>query len=601
MAEAMNYRMNLMIDPKNVIKANRELRAMERYFERIQGRVLRIGRTRMAPEIVLKDSASKGLDNLLDKMQRVKSQVIQASANVRLDVQKQIDTNLNLNVQKQIETSVKVDMQAFGLDFSPLTQALQANTDAVNQLTSTLGSLDFSGGGGGEKSGWDTALGFFEKAAFWGGVVLSGAQIKGKYKDMRGAGNKAAENKPAETKSIGNKPAEKKTVTSNKDKKNGKNNVIPFPKTAATPETKQVSKPKSKLGRFRHKAEKIGDFVETAGILGQGAVKGLKFVWDGAKNIFGGGGGSGIVAGGIGSVAKSGAGLDAAQKAATGSVGASVAKSAGKSGLGSGLMKTIGKRALGPLGYIADATAIASAEPGKERNQAIGSAVGGGIGSAIGGFIGSVVPVAGTLVGSTIGGTLGSLAGEKLGGFITDVGEKFTETKEKVSKWFSNTFSFGKKDKEAAQQKDVPKSPPSNPTAAAIPDPIIRKPSSVQFSKPLLPDPALYGSYVPPSHSSSSGTFGPPASAARNQAMAGNTSPQPVQISPEQMSMFSGYFKDFKTETTVNYNLPSGAVQVTVNEEHPVDVEGLILLIGQRLRAEMTKAAQNRKPSPMAY
>lgn len=74
MAEAMNYRMNLVIDPKNVIKANRELRVMERYFERIQGRVMRIGRTRMAPEIVLKDFASKGLDNLLAKMQRVKSQ-----------------------------------------------------------------------------------------------------------------------------------------------------------------------------------------------------------------------------------------------------------------------------------------------------------------------------------------------------------------------------------------------------------------------------------------------------------------------------------------------------------------------------------------------
>lgn len=600
MAEAMNYRMNLVIDPKNVIKANRELRAMERYFERIQGRVLRIGRTRMAPEIVLKDSASKGLDNLLDKMQRVKSQVIQASANVRLDVQKQINTNLNLNVQKQIETSVKVDMQAFGLDFSPLTQALQANTDALNQLTSTLGSLDFSGGGG-KKSGWDTALNFFAQAAFWGGAVRGGAQLKGKYKDIRGSGNKSAENKPAETKSIGNKSAEKKTDIVNKDKKNGKNNVIPFPKTAATPETKKVSKPKIKLGGFWNKTEKIGDLVETVGVFGQGAVKALNFVWDGAKNIFGGGGGNGIVSGGIGSVAKSGAGLDTAQKAATGSVGASVAKSAGKSGLGSGLMKTIGKRALGPLGYIADATAIASAEPGKERNQAIGSAVGGGIGSAIGGFFGSVIPVAGTLVGSTIGGTLGSLAGEKLGGFITDVGEKFTETKEKVSKWFSNTFSFGKKDKEAAQQKDVPKSPPSSPTVARIPDPIIRKPSSVQFSKPLLPDPALYGSYVPPSHSSSSGTFGPPASAARNQAMAGNPSPQSVQISPEQMSMFSGYFKDFKTETTVNYNLPSGAVQVTVHEEHPVDVEGLILLIGQRLRAEMTKVAQNRKPSPMAY
>ena len=67
------------------------------------------------------------------------------------------------------------------------------------------------------------------------------------------------------------------------------------------------------------------------------------------------------------------------------------------------------------------------------------------------------------------------------------------------------------------------------------------------------------------------------------------------------MSTISGLLMDFKTETTVNYNLPPGAVQVTVHEEHPIDVEGLILLIGQRLRAEFSKAAQNRKPTPMAY
>jgi len=593
----MNYRMNLVIDPKNVIKANRELRAMERYFERIQGRVLRIGRTRMAPEIVLKDSASKGLDNLLDKIQRVKSQVIQASANVRLDVQKQIDTNLNLSVQKQIETSVKVDMQAFGLDFSPLTQALQANTDALYQLTDVLGSLEFGGGGGGsgKKSGWDYATDIFGSVALIGSTMKNGGQLYGKGKKMREAWSK---DKPAP------EPAPRKAPKAKGSRRGGgrgtSSNQSQAATTAATPNS-QADKPLGKLAKGFNRAEKTGDFIETLGNTGKGATQLLKDTVNLSKKIFGGGGDSGIVSGGIGSAAKSGAGSDAAKQAASGSMGVSAAKNIGKSGLGSGLMKTIGKRAIGPLGYIADATAIASAEPGKERNQAIGSAVGGSVGAAIGGFFGSVIPVAGTFVGSTIGGTIGSFAGEKLGGFITDVGEKFTETKEKVSKWFSNTFSFGKKDKEAAKQKDVQKSPPSSPTVAAIPDPIIRKPSSVQFSKPLLPDPALYGSYVPPSHSSSSGTFGPPASAARNQAMAGNPSPQSVQISPEQMSMFSGYFKDFKTETTVNYNLPSGAVQVTVHEEHPVDVEGLILLIGQRLRAEMTKAAQNRKPSPMAY
>ncbi|KOR82537.1 hypothetical protein [Paenibacillus solani] len=582
MAEAMNYRMNLVIDPKNVIKANRELRAMERYFERIQGRVLRIGRTRMAPEIVLKDSASKGLDNLLDKMQRIKSQVIQASANVRLDVQKQIDTNLNLSVQKQIETSVKVDMQAFGLDFSPLTQALQANTDALYQLTSTLGSLDFSGGGGEQtpKSGFDKVVDVFSAFKTFGGGVKSLGELPDKTRKVGDTW-------------LGNPKTDTKKGNSNSD---------------TMTETRTERGKRQRRGKSWRTIAAAGDLMETVGNAGAGILGGARDLWKSGSALFKGSD-SGIVSSskdvGGGATASMAKDLDSGNKAAHAAPSSSpvsnLSAAARKRGLGSGLMKSFGKRALGPLGYIADVTDIASAEPGKERNQAIGSAVGGSVGAAIGGFFGSVIPVAGTLVGSTIGGTIGSFAGEKLGGAITGIGEKFTETKEKMSKWFSNTFSFGKKDKEAAQQKDVPKSPPSSPTIAAIPDPIIRKPSSVQFSKPLLPDPALYGSYVPPSHSSSSGTFGPPASTARNQAMAENTSPQPVQISPEQMSMFSGYFKDFKTETTVNYNLPSGAVQVTVNEEHPVDVEGLILLIGQRLRAEMTKAAQNRKPSPMAY
>jgi hypothetical protein len=587
MAEAMNYRMNLVIDPKNVIKANRELRAMERYFERIQGRVMRIGRTRMAPEIVLKDSASKGLDNLLAKMQRVKSQVIQASANVKLNVQKQIDTNLNLSVQKQIEASVQVDLRAVGLDFSPLIQALETNTGALNQLTSTLGSLDFGGGGGGEKSGWDTALNIIGTVTAIGSTMKNGGQLYGKGSKMREAWSK---DKPA-----GNKPAEV-----NKERRVGSRNKgrQANQSTAATSPNSQGEKPLTKWAKRFKKAETLGDVIETAGNTGSGAVKSIKGVLDITKGIFGGGASSGIVSGGAASAAKTAAGSDAIKQAADGSPGASAVKNAGKKGLGSGLMKGLGKRALGPLGYIADATAIASAKPGKERNQAIGSAVGGGIGSTIGGIIGSVIPVAGTMIGSTLGGTVGSFIGEKVGGAFTGIGDKFKEGKESVSKWFSNAFSFGKKDKEAAQPKDVPKAPPS---AAALPAPIIPKPAPADFSKPLLPNPSMYGSYVPPSYTSMS-TFGPPASAVQNQAVSGKTmSPQIVQISPEQMSSISGLLTDFKTETSVNYNLPPGAVQVTVHEEHPIDVEGLILQIGQRLRAEFSKAAQNRKPTPMAY
>ncbi len=593
MAEDMNYRMNLVIDPKNVIKANRELRAMERYFERIQGRVMRIGRTRMAPEIVLKDSASKGLDNLLAKMQRVKSQVIQASANVKLNVQKQVDTNLNLSVQKQIEASVQVDLRAAGLDFSPLTDALTANTEAVDKLTVALGSLQLGGGGSGKKSGWDTALNVFGTITAIGSTMKNGGQLYGKGTKMREAWGK---DKPAP------EPAPRTAPRPNGVRRGGGRGSNSHQSTAAAPKSEPDNKPLTKLGKRFNKAETAGDFIETLGNTGSGAVKSIKGVLDITKGMFGGGASSAIVSGGAASVTKTGAGSDAVKQAADGSTGANAVKNASKSGLGSGLMKGLGKRALGPLGYIADATAIASAKPGKERNQAIGSAVGGGIGSTIGGIVGSVIPVAGTMIGSTLGGTVGSFIGEKVGGAISGIGDKFNEGKEKVSKWFSNTFSFGKKDKEAAQPKDVLKAPPSS--ATALPAPIIPKPAPADFSKPLLPNPALnpYGPYVPPSHAASMSTFGPPASAAQNQAFAGKpTSPQSVQISPEQMSTISGLLMDFKTETTVNYNLPPGAVQVTVHEEHPIDVEGLILLIGQRLRAEFSKAAQNRKPTPMAY
>ncbi|WFB57714.1 hypothetical protein [Paenibacillus sp. BR1-192] len=590
MAEAMNYRMNLVIDPKNVIKANRELRAMERYFERIQGRVMRIGRTRMAPEIVLKDSASKGLDNLLAKMQRVKSQVIQASANVKLNVQKQIDTNLNLSVQKQIEASVQVDLRAAGLDFSPMIAALNANTIAVDKLTDALGSLQLGGGGSGKKSGWDTALGILGGVITVGATMKNGGQLYGKGTKMREAWGK---DKP------GPEPAPRTAPRPNGVRRGGGRGSNSNQSTTAAPKSEPANKPLTKWGKAFNKAETAGDFIETLGNTGKGAVQLLKDAVGITKGMFGGGASSGIVSGGAASVAKTGAGSDAVKQAADGSTGANAVKNAGKSGLGSGLMKGLGKRALGPLSYIADATAIATAKPGKERNQAIGSTVGGGIGSTIGGLVGSVIPVAGTMIGSTLGGTVGSFIGEKVGGAITGIGDKFNEAKETVSKWFSKTFSFGKKDKEAAQ----PKEPPSS--AAALPAPIIPKPAPTDFSKPLLPNPTLnptYGPYMPPTHATSMSTLGPPVSAAQNQAFAGKpTSPQSVQISPEQMSTISGLLMDFKTETTVNYNLPSGAVQVTVHEEHPIDVEGLILLIGQRLRAEFSKAAQNRKPTPMAY
>lgn len=147
MAEALNYRMNLVIDPKNVIKANRELRAMERYFERIQGRVMKIGRTRMAPEIVLNDMASKGLDNLLNKINRVKSQIINASGNVNVKAVSQGSSSANSGAGKAdpIKADNNPSIVLLGTAVQLNTIAVNANTTAIAALGSNLASLKLGG------------------------------------------------------------------------------------------------------------------------------------------------------------------------------------------------------------------------------------------------------------------------------------------------------------------------------------------------------------------------------------------------------------------------------------------------------------------------
>lgn len=581
MAEAMNYRMNLVIDPKNVIKANRELRAMERYFERIQGRVLQIGRTRMAPEIVLKDRASKGLDNLLAKINRVKSQVINASGNVKVNVRKQIDTVVSVNVRNSTQP----------VNFNPVVTSLQANTDAVRGLTDALGNLQLGGSGKESNSFLDKALSFATAFTTFGLTMKSIGEIKGKKKrafDEVFGGN--SEETPIQKHNKNSQQKQKKNKR--KQNKNRRQNNSNNKRVQNTAQEKQ-----SRKGRLLRKAAAGGDFIETVGNIASSGIKIAKKTWDFGKDLFGGGGNLGIVAGYGNSTTRKSLQSPKTSNKISQDIGSSMAKTTTKTGVASGLLKGAGKRILGPLSLLADASAIAKAEPGKERNQAIGSAVGGGIGATIGGAIGSVIPVAGTLVGSTVGGAVGSFVGEKIGGAVTGITETFKAGGEKVSKWFSNTFSFGKKKKDVvAETKPAPK--PAAPAVSA-PSAMIANPA------PAIPPGPAYGPALPYSHSSSRGSFGPPTiDPARSQAYTAGKqmSPQVVQISPEQMSALSGLLRDIKAERTTNYNLPPGAVQVTVHEEHPVDVEGLILQVGQRLRAELMKASQNRKPAaPMPY
>lgn len=558
MAEAINYRMNLVIDPKNVIKANRELRAMERYFERIQGRVLKIGRTRMAPEIVLKDYASKSLDGLLAKINRVKSQVIEASANV------------NMNVKQT----------AGQMDFSPLIQALQGNTNALLGLTNALGTL----GTVKEekpKAIWDKIKDGFGAAKSVGGGVKNVSEIPEKVQAIGDAWQGKTDNKCCCTGGIMARRKGKGTVAGGSKKgksSGGKGTNFDIGEDTKTPS--RIETRGRKRGRLRKTAGAAGALIETIGSAGEGLIGGFQSI----GKLIGG-------------------------KSDSSAIASSVPKGLGKgSGIVASAAKGIGKRLLGPLSFVADAASIATAAPGKERAQAIGSAVGGGAGAAIGGLIGSIIPGAGTLVGSALGGAAGSWLGEKAGGLISDAGGKIKEGFSKASDWFSSKFSFGKKKKPIEDIADKPA--------------IIASPSAA-------PAPAIPPAQVPAapvhSHSSSRGSFGAPvnsfgpplpynelppyntgsrmqtATNSNPTSAGGKMTPQVVQISPEQMSTLSGFLRDFKTENTMNYNLPPGAVQVTVHEEHPVDIEGLILQIGQRLRAEFSKAAQNRKPGPMAY
>lgn len=610
---------------------------MERYFERIQGRVYKIGRTRMVPEIVLKDSASKGLDALLDKINRVKSQVIQASANVNLNV-KQTAANANLkkaakvnsNVQQQTVANANASASAL-VDFSPLTQALQVNSEAVLKFTIALGSLKLGGQPKEDKpnSIWDKIKNGFGAAKSIGSGVKNTMEIPEKILAIRDAFQGKTEDKCCCCKN--NLTAGVGLGTSARGSGRGRTRGrFGFRRrgeklNTPTLSTEQVN-PATKKGRFRKVVGAAGGLLEGIGSIGSDFIGGFQ---DFGK-LFGGQGdksgitstvskdlskGSSVAEASTPKVPEKNAAIASAPKELEKSVAESAPKGIGKIGKASGFMKGLGKKLLGPLSFLSDAASIATAAPGKERAKAIGSTVGGGIGSAIGGFFGSVIPGAGTYVGSALGGAAGSWLGEKAGAIASDAGKFLGEVTSKVGdfigdKWSKVTdfFSFGKK-KEPEKEKPAIAEPSAAPAAPKAP--AVASPTSPALSSPLMPGAFPYSFSPMPFAGPLTPTMpygqipalnaGPRIQdAVSGAASGGKTTPQMVQISPEQMTSLSAGLKDFKTETTMNYNLPPGAVQVTVREEHPVDVEGLILQIGQRLRTEFNKATQNRKPPAKA-
>ncbi|WP_149094438.1 hypothetical protein [Paenibacillus terrae] len=664
MAEALNYRMNLVIDPKNVIKANRELRAMERYFERIQGRVLKIGRTRMAPEIVLNDMASKGLDNLLNKINRVKSQIINASGNV--------------NVKASSSSNISIE------GVNALVKALDSNTRAVKNMALFNGNKPPKEKEESKLPAWAEALQKYNEPAkvvqeVYKGVTGEDLSLQ-TFKKMPAAFMETKQTwKEGGAKGVLKKfffPDKKEEVaegntegaTGNTDLSEIKELIKKLIQVTSDKSTggfgggagpgrrnkRTGGRRSGNRGGGRRSSGGQGDFNSRAGEIARintrdrNSTRGNRSGRQSAagpaesnprinpnrrvpsprNNPRNSGNRRSSKSGGIlsfaGDLLTGGTDIDAS----------SVLDMVKDSGLVEKVSKGLGvskKFISGPLGVLADAASIATSAPGKERAQAIGSTVGGAVGSTVGGAIGTfLLPGVGTAVGSYVGGLAGDFLGGKVGGWISDHGSEIKEKASKVTGWLSekseafgdsisNFFSFGGKDepkKTPAKPAEVPK--PATPPQSTTP---------VTTTKPLTPMPAFPGlppgsqvMYGPgqPALNGAANPYGPMAIAnqgvnpnpllnttahANNGAKAkgkgkanGNPTPQVVQISPEQMGTLSGFLKDFKTETTNQFNLPAGAVQVTVHE-NKLDVEGLITQIGYRLKAEILRATQNTKPA----
>ncbi|MWV44585.1 hypothetical protein GRF59_13200 [Paenibacillus sp. HJL G12] len=536
MAQTLNYRMNLVIDPKNVIKANRELRAMERYFERIQGRVMRIGRTRMAPEIVLRDRASKGLDRILGKINRVKSQIIDASGTVKLKVEQEKVAVKGKASERRKDVKTP-PIPVISVDFSSIIQALELNTNSIYVLSQSLSGLSLGGVKEEKpKSAWDTIKSSFSSLKSFGSGLKNAGDIPKKFKAL------------------------KKVID------------LPVPPVVGTTKWERFKDATVKYsGKTLQVGKASGGLLETIGSAGEGIM----------------GGGQGLLNNIQGVIKKgmtSGSQISSAISSITTGVGGSdLGSIAGK------VLKGGSKKLLGPLGYAADVVSIIKSKPGKEQTQAIGSAVGGAIGSVLGGTVGTLIPipVVGTAIGSALGGTVGDFVGGKVGGMIADYGPRIKESFSSMTGWFSKTFT----DKKDKSKDDISKKPAimTDPDKPSKPQAFIGPPT---VTRPLSPNAAIY---TDPSPRLQAAAFPGPVAPGVKAAS------QIVQISSEQMTALSGFLRDFKTETTNQFNLPPGAVQVTVHEEYPVDVEGLIQQIGQRLRSEFQKATQNQKPPTRAY
>ncbi|MFK4342902.1 MULTISPECIES: hypothetical protein [unclassified Paenibacillus] len=317
--------------------------------------------------------------------------------------------------------------------------------------------------------------------------------------------------------------------------------------------------------------------------------------------------------------------------------------------LGKGVMKG-GKRLLGPFSLLLDAVDIATASP-EERPAAITSAVLGssltiagagigtmiapGIGTVIGGLIGAIASViVDSLAGEWLAQKFSEMSdwagekatsamdwvGEKAIGAKDWIGEKATVAKDwvgekasqatdwmsdkasDVGNWFSSQTDSLKNDLSNifGYSKEPEKSQPAvseNKISQAYNPASTTPGQSLALSRFPSVDPGLpLPSFIQDAQNRSKVIQGMgPGGSQAPTANGGKPAPQLVRITDEQMSSFSGFLKDFKTEMNnqISVTLPPGAVQVTVQEDS-IDFDTMALQVGHRIVNEVRQAIINR-------
>lgn len=628
MDEAVNYRMKLVIDPKNVVKANRELRAMERYFERIQGRVMKIGRTRMVPEIMIRDFASKQIDGVLGKLSRLRS--------VKMDLlnRKQVNSN-GVDPNTLLLTTV-LQANTIALQQNTLTLSKSANSKINIEINPVITALSFGNGPAnvpakdeGKSEGFgEKLLGFLQDSL----KILEGMKLLD----------------PTFLKRI--------------------------PKKIFGPLGTILDIIAIATSEGRGRAEAIGSAV---GGIGGGLLLGAA----GTALLGPGGGVAGAFLGGIlgGFGGEFLGGLIYDYRKQIGDFFVSFAKwnldainwistqtSTLFSTVGSYLSEaaTNAKDTLGSWGsWISDQGSILSDNVNGYVSQIASNTTGvltsgkdfvsnqlDNISNSVRGFIsqltddpmgtlvsgkeyisnqlGNVNNSAGNFISQATTDPMGMLAGSKdfvtnqldnirnsTSGFVSqfamnsksvlDTGKEWIETEGNKIKESLRSFSTqflqegNNKSSNSVSNYSAQKDEPNVKATPSKPNSIMQNNTGMLtilfeklngFLKEKGPEIRETLNYQVASHNNA-----PALSAATKN---GQQIPQLVQISPEQMGQLSGYLQNFKKDTinNVSVNFPAGAVQMNVHE-NAIDIGAIVSQVAARLDAELRKAQQNRKPA----